>query len=89
MTTLSVLATVSGSVGALAMFPQAYKIFKRKSAGDISILTYSVLLFVGIIWILYGIEIQNMPILITQSIAVINLLLVVLGWFLYGRSAKN
>ncbi len=40
MTILSVLATISGSVMALAALPQIYKIFKRKSAKDISAISY-------------------------------------------------
>jgi len=67
------------------MFPQVYKIFKRKSAKDISILTYSFLLAAGIIWVLYGLEIQSYPIVITQSIGNLNLVGIVVGWFLYGR----
>jgi uncharacterized protein with PQ loop repeat len=32
---LETLVTVFGIVGAIAVFPQVYKIFKRKSAKDI------------------------------------------------------
>jgi len=65
--------------------PQAYKIFKRKSAKDISILTYSTVLVACVIWILYGIELRNFPVIITNSLATINVTLVIIGWFLYGR----
>ena len=85
MVILSTLATVFGTVAAFAMFPQVYKIFKRKSAKDISILTYSFLLAAGIIWVLYGLEIQSYPIVIAQSIGNLNLVGIVVGWFLYGR----
>ncbi|MBS3163383.1 PQ-loop repeat-containing protein [Candidatus Woesearchaeota archaeon] len=54
MTILATLATISGSLMALANFPQVYKIFKRKSAKDISAITYSVYILGAIIWILYG-----------------------------------
>jgi len=49
MTILSILATIFRTLSGLANFPQALKIFKRKSAGDISILTYSILLTGAII----------------------------------------
>jgi len=44
MTALSILATVFGTLSGIANLPQAYKIFKRKSAKDISIITYLFLL---------------------------------------------
>ena len=86
MTILSILATIFGTAAGLANFPQAYKIFKRKSAKDISILTYLILLVGVTIWILYGIEIKNFPVIITNTFGAVNIGLVVLGWFLYGRS---
>ncbi len=89
MTVLEILATIFGAVGGIANFPQAYKIFKRKSAKDISIITYSFLFTGAIIWIFYGIEIWNLPVIITNVLGAINIGLVVIGWSLYGRDKKT
>ena len=85
MSLLAIVATIFGTVSGIANFPQAYKIFKRKSAKDISILTYSILLIGALVWIFYGIEIGNFPIIITNIFGAVNIGLVVIGWFLYGR----
>lgn len=85
MTILSILATISGSVMALANFPQVYKIFKRKSAKDISAITYSVYIAGALIWLLYGIEIKSVPVLTSNIIGIIASILILTGWFLYGR----
>ncbi len=85
MTILATLALVFGAVAGIANLPQAWKIFKRKSAKDISIITYGLLITGAIIWIAYGWEIQNIPVLVTNSIGGFNIGLVILGWFLYGR----
>lgn len=85
MTLLSILATVFGIVAAFAMIPQAYKIFKRKSAKDISALTYSFLGAAGLIWVFYGMEIQSFPVTITNLIGSIIIVFIIIGWFLYGR----
>jgi len=85
MTVLSILATIFGTIGRLANIPQVYRIFKRKSAKDISIATYIMVLAAVIVWVLYGIEIKNFPIIIANLIATISAALVVLGWLLYGR----
>ncbi len=85
MTILASLALIFGSISSLANIPQAVKIFRRKSAKDVSILTYSMLLPGAIIWVLYGIEIGNMPVIIVNSISSANMMVVIYGWFLYGR----
>jgi len=67
------------------MFPQVYRIFKRKSAKDISIFTYSFLFVAGVIWTLYGLNIQSFPLVITNLIGSLSILGVIVGWILYGR----
>ncbi len=86
MTLLSVLAIIFGTVGGIANFPQAYRIFKRKSAKDISILTYSLLFAGAVVWILYGFEISNTAVILTNTLGAVNIGLVIIGWFLYGRN---
>jgi MtN3 and saliva related transmembrane protein len=85
MTVLSILATTSGVVACLSMIPQAHRIFKRKSAKDISIITYSILVTSGLIWVLYGIEIKSIPLILTNALGSMFLMIVIFGWFLYGR----
>jgi len=85
MTTLSILATIFGTIGGLANLPQWIKIFKRKSAKDISIITYSFVFIAATIWLLYGIEMKNFALIIANAFGSINIALVMLGWFIYGR----
>jgi len=85
VTILSMLAAFFGVMSSAAMFPQVYKIFKRRSAKDISFFSYAFLFITGIIWILYGLEIQDIPILISQLVGSVALVFILIGWFLYGR----
>jgi MtN3 and saliva related transmembrane protein len=89
MTLLAMLATVTGTAMAVSGVFQSYRIFKRKSAGDVSIITYSILTAGGLIWILYGMEISNFPIIITNSIGLVVAASIVIGWFLYGKERKS
>ena len=82
---LETLATITGVVSSFAMIPQIYRIFKRKSAKDLSIWTYLYMLVAGIIWVLYGLDIQSFPIWTTNLIGSLALLGIVVGWILYGR----
>lgn len=85
MTILSVLATVFGVVNGFANFPQIWKIYKTKSAKDLSIITYVILTIGTIVWLLYGIEIRSVPIITMESLVLIEFILVLIGCYLYGR----
>ncbi|MDD5650498.1 MAG: SemiSWEET family transporter [Candidatus Nanoarchaeia archaeon] len=85
MTILSILATISGGAMALAALPQIYKIYKRKSAKDISAISYSCFTIGGIIWLLYGIELGSSAVIISNTLSAVTSISVLLGWFLYGR----
>ena len=80
---ISILATVAGIVMALANVPQAIRIFKRKSAKDISIITFAIITTGSIIWFIYGVEISNIPILLSNGIGTLGCLAVVTGWMVY------
>ena len=82
---LETLATITGIVSSFSMLPQKYRIFKRKSAKDISIWTYLYMLVAGVIWVLYGLNIQSFPIWSRNLIGILTMIGVIIGWFLYGR----
>jgi len=88
MSLLEILAGIFGVIGGCANFPQAYKIFKRKSAGDISIVTYLIIFISIILWTLYGIELRNPIIVIPNIFAFISVDAVIIGWFRFGRNNK-
>ena len=85
MTFLSTLATVVGTIGVFAILPQVIKIFRRKSAKDISILAYALFIMVNFVWFLYSIEIKSFPLGFTSIIAIMFEIITVVGWFKYGR----
>ncbi len=83
MTLLATLATIFGVVNGFANFPQIYKIFKTKSAKDLSITTYLLLTVGSTVWVLYGIEIMNIPILTMNGLALFEFILLLVGCYLY------
>ena len=83
MTFIDILTTVVGIVMGCANFPQAYRIFKKKRSESISLITYSLLLFGSIVWIVYGIEKSSFPIIISNIIGVISISLVIFLTFKY------
>ncbi len=85
MTLLATLATIFGVINGFANLPQIYKIFKTKSAKDIAITTYLILTVGSVVWILYGIEIMNIPILTMNGLALFEFIIILIGCYLYGR----
>lgn len=85
MDLLSILTTIFGILMALAYFPQAYKISKRKSVKDISLPTFAIF-FIGIFfWLLYGFSKNDFPIIVSNATAFVGCGLVLILYFVYRR----
>ena len=84
-TELGWLATIFGSLLAIAYFPQVYKIYKRKSVEDISIIMFGTALPALIIWLLYGLSINNTALIIANIIAVIGCSTIIIQYMIYKK----
>ena len=83
MALLAILATVFGTLMSFGYFTQTAKIIKHKSAKDVSLITY--LIFgVGVtVWLIYGLSIIDFPIIISNVVALIGALSVIIAYFSY------
>ncbi len=84
MTILDLLATIFGTLMSLGHFPQAYKIWRKKSAQTTSLLTYTIFTIGSAIWLTYGFAHHDKVIIITWSPSILGCLLV-LGLALYYK----
>jgi len=73
MTILAVIAATSGSLMVFASLPQIIKIYRRKSAKDISAISYSLFAINNLIWILYGIELSSYAVILSNFFKCYNL----------------
>lgn len=85
MNIIAILATILGIVTGLANIPQIYKIFKRRSAKDLSLATNTIFLISSIIWLLYGLQLINYPLIIANIIYILTYSLIIIGFLIYGR----
>jgi len=83
MSFLPILTTVLGVGMSLGYLTQTIKIFRTKSAKDVSLITY--LIFgIGIsTWLIYGLSIKNYPIILTNIVALIGAISVIVSYFQY------
>jgi len=80
---LAILATIAGIILSIGYFPQGIKILKRKKSKDISPITYLFFLFGVSIWLIYGINLKNAPLIISNIVAVIGCLFVLVAYTRY------
>lgn len=75
---------IIGSFGQLLFYFQAFNIFWYKSAGEVSLLGFSVALLSLSCWLFYGLIIKNKPLIVANATGLIGAFLVVLGVIIYG-----
>jgi len=88
MENLATLAgTIAGVLSVAAFVPQAWRIFRRKSAGDVSLAMYLALIAASLLWMFYAWALGSMPLLLTNLvIALMAILIAVLKVRHGGRS---
>jgi len=80
-----ILGLVGGFFTTFAVVPQIMRVYKLKSAREISIL-YNTMMLLGIlIWLAYGIVLDLVPIIIWNIIGAVLVLLLLLSKLKYGR----
>lgn len=79
-----------GILSAFAEFPQAIRILKRKSSGDISLTTWVIIYFAQVSWLRYGYDIESICIMVTNSINLIFTVVIMVLCMKYrnGRDKK-
>ncbi len=82
---LGILSGTMGTIMSLGYFPQVYKIIKRKSSADISLLTFSVFWLGVLVWFFYGLSINNFPLIIANHVGILGTSTVLVVYFKYRK----
>lgn len=80
---ISVLVSIFGVLMSIGHFFQAGKIIRTKNAKDISLITYLIFFTGSFIWLMYGVILQELPIIISFIIGVIGSFLVLILYSKY------
>ena len=73
-----------GVLGPILVLPQLIKVWTLKDATGLSLLTWTLWIFVDSVWILYGFVHRVMPIIVSHCAYILVQAGVVLGIVLYG-----
>lgn len=81
-----ILGLAGGLFTTVSFIPQIIKIFKSRSATDISLLFNIMFLAGGILWLAYGIISRLLPVIIWNSVATILVVALLIGKLKYGQA---
>ena len=77
MDSIEILGLIAATCTTVAFIPQVYKVWKEKSAKDISLLMYLVLTLGLTLWLIYGIKIYSIPVILANGITLLLVLFMV------------
>jgi len=69
---IEIFATIMGVLMSVGYYPQAYKIYKNKSAADISPASFLIFGIGTLTWFAYGIYLNDLPIILGFSLGVVG-----------------
>lgn len=84
MSAIMILGLVAAVLTTIAFVPQVFKTWKSKSAGDLSLGMYLILTTGVILWLIYGILKEDIPI-IAANVVTLSLALTLLYFKLFYR----
>jgi MtN3 and saliva related transmembrane protein len=77
MNFITILGLTAAIFTTISLFPQLLKIWRTKSTKDISMGMFSLFCSGVFLWFVYGIFINNLPIIIANSIAFIQAIIII------------
>lgn len=80
---VEILGLIAGALTAIASMPQLIKVLKTKNVEDISWLMLVILITGLSLWVWYGFEQNELPIILSNSFAVLVNLTLLISCFIY------
>ena len=85
MSLINLYMSTIAFLGSCVYYIQSVKIFKTKSASDLSLPGYMISLFTSLNWLTYGYFISDIPLIASGSISALGAGLVICGMLLYSK----
>jgi MtN3 and saliva related transmembrane protein len=83
------LGLVAGLLTSTSLVPQIIRVFRLKSAREISLLFTLVMLTGVLLWLAYGIILDRLPLILWNSIGALFLIILLGTKLKYGRQAPG
>jgi MtN3 and saliva related transmembrane protein len=89
MSVLAITVTFLGVLAAFSFFFQTIKIIRSGESKSVSLTTYIILFITALFWLLYGISINDKPLIISYIVGTISTLSVIVVYFIYRKKVKK
>ena len=86
---MDLLGWFAGALVTLSLLPQIIRVFKLRSAREISLLFNTMLLTGILLWLGYGIALSLLPVIIWNAIGAVLTALLLYAKLKYGRQRKQ
>jgi MtN3 and saliva related transmembrane protein len=67
----TVIGTVAGTLTTAAYLPQVVKVWRSRSAGDISLQMYILMVTGASLWVGYGLMLMQWPVIISNAVSLL------------------
>jgi MtN3 and saliva related transmembrane protein len=84
VTLLDLLGLSAGSLTTISFVPQVIKTWRSKSADDISTGMFAIFSLGLIMWLIYGLYLQSLPIIISNIVTLLLTLIILVLKFRYS-----
>ncbi|MGD0406226.1 MAG: SemiSWEET transporter [Candidatus Bathyarchaeia archaeon] len=78
MDTITIIGLIAAAFTTIALFPQLLKVWKTKSTKDISTGMFALYCGGVFLWFVYGVYLNDLPIMIANSLAFIQALIILM-----------
>ncbi len=71
MTFIDILGLLAGTFTTISFLPQVIKIWRSKSAKDISLAMFSIFSVGVLLWLIYGLFINSLPVILANAVTLV------------------
>lgn len=68
---VTVIGTVAGTLTTAAYLPQVIKVWRSRSAGDISLQMYILMVTGSVLWVTYGLMLMAWPVILANAVSLL------------------
>lgn len=81
---VTVIGTVAGTLTTAAYLPQVLQVWRSRSAGDISLPMYVMMVTGATLWVIYGLMLSAWPVVMANGVSLFFLIPILLFKLSYG-----
>jgi len=73
----TIIGIIAGALTTIAFLPQVIKIYKMKDAKELSLATFSIFSAGVLLWLVYGILVNELPIILANAVTLILIISII------------